>query len=59
VKLYWLDSQLGWTRGGYWFKGWAKSRTAGAAYQNGQTVKDLVPGGQVLHIYGVWGKKTN
>ncbi len=59
VKLLWLDSQLGWTRGGYWFKGWAKSRTAGAAYQNGQTVKDLVPGGQVLHIYGAWGKKTN
>ncbi len=59
VKLYWLDSQLGWTRSGYWFKGWAKSRTAGAAYQNGQTVKDLVPGGQVLHIYGAWGKKTN
>ena len=59
MKLYWLDSQLGWTRGGYWFKGWAKSRTAGAAYQNGQTVKDLVPGGQVLHIYGAWGKKSN
>ena len=59
VKLYWLDSQLGWTRSGYWFKGWAKSRTAGAAYQNGQTVKDLVPGGQVLHIYGAWGKKSN
>ena len=58
VKLYWLDSQLGWTRDGYWFKGWAKSRTAGAAYQNGQTVKDLVPGGQVLHIYGAWGQKT-
>ena len=59
VKLRYLDSQLGWTRDGYWFKGWAKSRTAGAAYQNGQTVKDLVPGGQVLHIYGAWGKKTN
>ena len=59
VKLYWLDSQLGWTRNGYSFKGWAKSRTAGAAYQNGQVVKDLVPGGQVLHIYGAWGQKTN
>ena len=59
VKLLWLDSGLGWTRNGYWFKGWAKSRTAGAVYQNGQTVKDLVPGGQVLHIYGAWGKKTN
>ena len=59
VKLLWLDSQLGWTRSGYWFKGWAKSRTAGVAYQNGQTVKDLVPGGQVLHIYGAWGKKSN
>ena len=43
---------------GYWFKGWAKSRTAGTAYQNGQTVKDLVPGGQVLHIYGAWGQKA-
>ena len=58
VKLLWLDSQLGWTRNGYWFRGWAKSRTAGAAYQNGQTVKDLVPGGQVLHIYGAWGQKN-
>ncbi len=58
VKLYWLDSQLGWTRDGYWFKGWAKSRTAGATYQNGQVVKDLVPGGEVLHVYGAWGQKT-
>ncbi len=58
VKLRYLDSQLKWTRDGYWFKGWAKSRTAGAAYQNGQTVKDLVPGGQVLHLYGAWGKKS-
>ena len=58
VKLLWLDSQLKWTRDGYWFKGWAKSRTAGAAYTNGQTVKDLVPGGQVLHLYGAWGQKT-
>ncbi len=58
VTLYWLDSQLGWTRNGYRFNGWAKSRTAGAVYQNGQTVKDLVPGGQVLHIYGAWTPKT-
>ena len=58
VKLLWLDSQLKWTRDGYWFKGWAKSRTASAAYTNGQTVKDLVPGGQVLHLYGAWGQKT-
>ena len=58
VKLLWLDSQLKWTRDGYWFKGWAKSRTAGAAYANGETVKDLVPGGQVLHLYGAWGQKT-
>ena len=58
VKLRYLDSQLGWTRDGYWFKGWAKSRTAGAAYANGETVKDLVPGGQVLHLYGAWGQKT-
>ncbi len=58
VNLKWLDSQLGWTRSGYVFKGWAKSRTGGAVYQNGQTVKDLVPGGQVLHIYGAWGQKA-
>ncbi len=58
VKLRYLDSQLGWTRNGYWFKGWAKSRTAGAAYANGETVKDLVPGGQVLHLYGAWGQKA-
>ncbi len=59
VKLFWLDSQLGWTRDGYWFKGWAKSRTGGAVYQNGQTVKDLAGPGEVLHIYGAWGKKSN
>ncbi len=58
VKLLWLDSQLKWTRNGYWFKGWAKSRSAGATYQNGQVVKDLVPGGEVLHIYGAWGQKA-
>ena len=58
VKLRYLDSQLGWTRDGYWFKGWAKSRTAGAVYQNGQTVKDLVGPGEVLHLYGAWGQKV-
>ena len=58
VKLKWLDSGLGWTREGYWFKGWAKSRTAGAVYQNGQTVKDLVGPGEVLHLYGAWGQKV-
>ena len=35
-----------------------RAKTADATYQNGQTVKDLVPGGQVLHLYGAWGQKT-
>ena len=57
-RLYWVDSQLGWSRSGYWFRGWAKSPTGGVAYTNGQEVRDLVAIGKTLHLYGVWGKKT-
>ena len=57
-RLYWIDSQLGWSRNGYWFKGWAKSPTADPVYDNGEIVKDLVGTGQTLHLYGAWGKKT-
>ena len=57
-RLYWIDSQLGWSRNGYWFKGWAKSPTADPAYGNGAIVKDIVGSGQTLHLYGAWGKKT-
>ena len=59
TKLYWVDSQLGWTRSGYWFKGWAKSPTADPVYGNGEAVKDLVGVGKTLHLYGAWGKKTS
>ncbi len=58
TKLYWVDSQLGWTRSGYWFKGWAKSPTADPVYKNGDAVKDLAGIGKTFHLYGVWGKKT-
>jgi len=33
-------------------------RTGAVAYENGALVKDLVPQGQTLHLYGAWGKKT-
>ena len=53
-------SELGWTRSGYTFVGWAKSSTAtSAVYSNGQSVKDLSSTkGATIHLYAVWKKNA-
>ena len=55
-EAYWLLFRFYWDVVSHWEQ--ALPQVPCAAYQNGQTVKDLVPGGQVLHIYGAWGQKT-
>ena len=54
-SLLWKDSQLGWSRAGYEFLGWATASASGfAKYVNGQSVKDLAAAGQTVHLYAVW-----
>jgi len=53
--LVWKDSQIGWTRVGYTFLGWAKSASATSAnYLNGETVENIAAKGQTLDLYAVW-----
>jgi uncharacterized repeat protein (TIGR02543 family) len=58
--LAWMDSQIGWTRPGYAFKGWAeKEVSATVNYANGAKVKNLAMDGGTKHLYAVWALKTN
>ena len=49
------------TRKGYVFKGWAKSKKLAkkgkVAYKNGKKVKNLVTNGKTVKLYAVWKKK--
>ena len=54
-SLLWKDSQLGWSRAGYEFLGWATASASGfAKYVNGQKVTDLAEPGKTIHLYAVW-----
>ena len=54
VGLAWKDSQIGWTRAGYSFKGWAESASGAVKYANGATVKNLAAAGATKQLYAVW-----
>ena len=43
-------------RSGYAFAGWATTRTGGVVYKDGQKVKDLANGSNLV-LYAVWAKK--
>ena len=58
--LAWMDSQIGWTRPGYAFQGWAeKEGSATVKYANGAKVKNLAMDGGTKHLYAVWALKAN
>ena len=42
------------TRSGYVFLGWAKSKTGAVAYANGSAVKNLAPAGASVTLYAKW-----
>ena len=42
------------TRTGYEFKGWAKSKGGKVVYTNAQSVKDLAKNGKSVTLYAVW-----
>ena len=46
------------TRKGYVFLGWAKSKNGAVAYKNKASVKDLAPSGGKAMLYAKWAKKV-
>ena len=54
IALAWKDSQIGWTRSGYTFKGWAESASGAVKYANGATVRNLAAAGATKQLYAVW-----
>lgn len=42
------------TRKGFIFIGWSKSKTGAVTLQNGQSVKNLAPGGKTVTLYAQW-----
>ena len=56
VGLAWKDSQIGWTRAGYTFKGWAESASGSVKYANGATVRNIAAAGATKQLYAVWTK---
>ena len=53
-NLAWMDSQIGWKREGYVFKGWAESASGAVKYANGAKVKNLAMDGGTKHLYAIW-----
>ena len=53
-NLAWMDSQIGWKREGYVFKGWAESEKGAVKYANGAKVKNLAMDGGTKHLYAIW-----
>lgn len=45
---------VGFSRTGYSFAGWATSSTGGVAYSNGQTVRDIASAGSTITLYAKW-----
>ena len=59
-NLAWMDSQIGWTREGYTFKGWSeKEDSSSVKYANGAKVKNLAMDGGTKHLYAVWSAKDD
>ena len=52
--LAWMDSQIGWKREGYVFKGWAESEKGAVKYANGAKVKNLAMNGGTKQLYAIW-----
>ena len=52
--LAWMDSQIGWKREGYVFKGWAETEKGAVKYANGAKVKNLAMDGGTKHLYAIW-----
>ena len=52
--LAWMDSQIGWKREGYVFKGWAETASGAVKYANGAKVKNLAMDGGTKHLYAIW-----
>ena len=46
------------TRKGYVFLGWAKSKSGAVAYKDAQRVKNLVAAGKRVSLYAKWAKKN-
>ncbi len=46
------------TRKGYVFLGWAKSKSGAVAYKNAASVKNLAAAGKSMTLYAKWAKKT-
>jgi len=50
--------EIGFSRTGYDFAGWATSSSGGVVYSNGQSVSTLGPNGGSVNLYAVWRAKT-
>ena len=58
-RLLYLDAQLKWTRPGWTFLGWSKSKTGAVCFANGEKVENLVAvQGAVVRLYAQWKKQT-
>ena len=47
------------TRKGYTFQGWAKSKKGKVVYKNKKSVKNLVKNGKTVKLYAKWKKKSS
>ena len=47
------------TRKGYTFKGWAKSKKGKVVYKNKKSVKNLTTSGKTVKLYAKWKKKSS
>ena len=48
----------GFSRSGYTFLGWAKTKGGALAYKNRQAVKNLTTGGGTIKLYAKWGRNV-
>ena len=46
------------TRQGWTFLGWSRTKTGAVAFKNAQSVKDLAKAGRTVTLYARWAKKT-
>ena len=50
--------KVAFSRSGYVFIGWAKTKNGAVAYKNKASVKNLAAGGKTATLYAKWAKKT-
>lgn len=57
-RLLWMDSQLGWKRGGYEFIGWVPwnpdTKPRLCKFVNGEMVRNIGLAGSEVHLYAAW-----